>query len=80
MPNVEGMWIPKPENQHTLIANTGADASQYKSEQTNPDGVVDSLECVTKSCEKYPQTVCMECNGYVCEDHIHRHPDCDEGR
>lgn len=80
MNNVEGLWIPNPDNQHTLISNPSAEASQYKSEQTNPDQIADPLVCCLGSCEKYPQTVCMECNGYVCEDHIFRHPDCSEGR
>lgn len=80
MPNVEGLWIPKPENQHTLIANPGGDAARLMDEQTNPDGLLDKPKCAYKSCEKYPQTVCTECVEYICEDHIFRHPNCEAGK
>jgi len=31
-------------------------------------------------CGKFPQTVCIECVEYVCENHIYRHSNCDLGR
>ena len=40
----------------------------------------ESVECCQNDCTKMPQTVCKECNEYVCEDHLYRHPNCEEGK
>jgi len=38
------------------------------------------VRCCNKSCENFPDGVCEECIQYVCKEHIHRHPDCSEGK
>ena len=39
-----------------------------------------SVQCAYKGCSKLPDTVCEECVQYVCNEHLYRHPDCDEGK
>jgi len=62
-----------------------AEADLYKSKQVAQKEVYDKVEtgevrCCTKSCENFPDGVCEECIQYVCKEHVHRHPDCDEGK
>jgi len=38
------------------------------------------VSCAYGGCDKMPDTVCEECIKYVCNEHIHRHPNCDEGK
>ena len=38
------------------------------------------VACAYSGCSKMPDTVCEECIKYVCNEHLHRHPDCDEGK
>ena len=62
-----------------------AEADLYKSKQVAQKEVYDKVEtgevrCCTKSCENFPDGVCEECVQYVCKEHVHRHPDCDEGK
>jgi len=82
--NNDGIIIP---NNHQFpfikIANKDGDASmlndpRYSVLGSNQDG--SDFHCCTKFCSKMPQTVCKECNEYICEDHLFRHPNCQEGR
>ena len=62
-----------------------AEADLYKEKRAAQQEVYDKVEtgevrCCTKSCENFPDGVCEECVQYVCKEHVHRHPDCDNGR
>lgn len=76
---------------HTLIKNNpfgfkvairGCEAELYHDKRYDDilgaENTGVSCHCVV--CSKMPQTVCKECVEYVCEDHLYRHPNCDEGR
>jgi len=71
-------WITNPKY-NIIIANKGAEEGLYRDKRADHIQTGD-LKCKVKSCSKIPQTVCEECVEYVCEDHLHRHPDCDNGR
>ena len=38
------------------------------------------VKCCNNSCSKLPDTVCETCIQYVCNEHLYRHPDCEEGK
>jgi len=38
------------------------------------------VSCCNNSCSKLPDTVCETCIQYVCNEHLYRHPDCEEGK
>ena len=78
----EYIWIPNPNPAYNIkIANKEAVAEKYTSKSKDYDDVeTGAVECCQKSCVKFPQTVCKECNEYVCEDHVYRHPNCEDGR
>ena len=76
------VWVPRPNpNYNILIANKEANAEKYTSKSKDYEDVeTGAVECCSKACTKMPQTVCRECLEYVCEDHVYRHPDCEEGK
>jgi len=78
------IWINNPKYDFIKIANPGADDNLHYNKDYNEDISTgtkrDDVKCTYKSCETLPQTVCRACNGYVCENHIYRHPDCEDGR
>ena len=62
-----------------------AEAALYKNKTANQKEAYDKVEtgevsCAYKGCPKMPDTVCEECIKYVCNEHLYRHPDCDEGK
>ena len=76
------IWVPNPNPDYNIkIANRDAIAEKYTSNSSDYDDVeTGSVECCQNDCTKMPQTVCKECNEYVCEDHLYRHPNCEEGK
>ncbi len=77
------IWIPNPTYNFIKIANRGAEQELYYDSRYNPDrklAIKEDMKCAYTSCETLPQTVCQSCNEYVCENHIYRHPFCEEGR
>ncbi len=76
--------VPRPNPYYNIkIANKDAVAEKYNSKSGREqygDVETGAVECCQKSCTKMPQTVCVECLEYVCEDHIYRHPDCNQGK
>jgi len=79
--NNDGLIIPRPQFPFIKIANKDADESFWKDPRYEVlGGRGDDVKCITKFCTKMPQTVCKLCNEYICEDHMFRHPDCQEGR
>jgi len=62
-----------------------AEADLYKNKQASQKEIYEKVEtgevaCAYGGCTKMPDTVCEECIKYVCNEHLHRHPDCDEGK
>ena len=80
----EHIFVPTPNPEWNIkIANKDAVAEKYGSKDGDKDyGDVETgaVECCQKSCTKMPQTVCKECFEYVCEDHLYRHPNCNQGK
>ena len=68
------------------IANPSGEATLYfdkakrKRNEALASTIGEDFECIYGGCSKEPQTVCPECNGYICEKHLYRHPNCSEGR
>jgi hypothetical protein len=71
--------VEKVKYDFIKIANRGAEENLYRDKRV---AHIDTGEmaCVVKSCMKLPQTVCEGCLEYVCENHVHRHPNCEQGR
>ena len=78
----EHIFVPNPNPEYNIkIANKEALADNYINKSDQYDDVETGIvECVIKSCMSTPQTVCIECNEYVCENHVYRHPDCNQGK
>ena len=71
-------WITNPKY-NIIIANKGAEESIYRDPRV-AHIQTGEMKCKQKGCSKMPQTVCEDCVEYVCEEHLHRHPDCANGR
>ena len=81
--NIDGLIFNSLAFPEIKIANKEANEFMVKDPRYDILGSTGEgldFQCVQKSCTKMPQTVCKECIGYVCEDHLFRHPDCSEGR
>ena len=76
------IFVPNPNPEWNIkIANRDAIAENYTNNSKDYEGIeTGAVECVQKSCTKFPQTVCQECFEYVCEDHVYRHPNCNQGK
>ena len=76
VPNPNPEWNIKKANKDAVAENYGSKIGreQYDDVETG------AVECIQKSCNKFPQTVCQECFEYVCEDHLYRHPNCNQGK
>ena len=76
------VYVPNPNpNWNIKIANKDAVAENYTNKSEDYSDVETGVvECCQKSCVKMPQTVCVECMEYVCEDHLYRHPNCNQGK
>jgi len=76
-------YLPIPNNRWGFkIANPEAEQDHYHDERYNeiPSSTGNDMSCTYKGCNKTVQTVCKGCVGYVCEEHLYRHPNCEEGR
>jgi len=78
----EYIWVPNPNPDYNIkIANKEAVAENYTNKSKDyADVETGDVACCDKECTKFPQTVCKECLEYVCEDHVYRHPKCEEGK
>ena len=77
------IWITNPKYDFIKIANPAGEAELYGRHDYN-DGLSTGegyeMKCAYSSCPKLPQTVCRACTEYVCEEHLYRHPNCEDGR
>jgi len=77
-------YLPIPQNTwnkplNIKIANQEGISELYRDKRYNeiPHTLGENFWC---HCGKRPQTVCVECLAYLCEEHLYRHPDCEVGR
>lgn len=74
-------WIQN--NPYVKIAMKGGEGDMYNDKRYEDVLGSENSEyrsCTCIVCGKLPQLVCEGCIEYLCEDHVYRHPDCEEGR
>jgi hypothetical protein len=63
------------------IGLSGAEGDMYRDKRYDDlIGPKGTEACLCSVCGNMPQTVCEGCLEYLCENHVYRHPNCEEGR